>query len=52
MPFADDIEVINAKDDLLKKYIDDEINVLNGKRMFVAGTLGVIKLELDQADEI
>lgn len=52
VPFANDIEVIQVSGKSLGKSISDEINILNGSRMFVSGTLGVVKLELDQSDEL
>jgi len=52
VPFANDIEIITTTGKSLEENISDEINILKGSRMFVSGTLGVIKLELDQADEL
>lgn len=52
IPFANDIEVLTTSGKSLEENISDDINILKGSRMFVPGTLGVIKLELDQADEL
>lgn len=52
VPFADDVEIIQATGKFLNKVISDEIGILKGSRMFIPGALGVIKLELDQADEL
>lgn len=52
VPFAEDVEIIPTSGKSLDKNIDDEISILKGPRMFVSGALGVIKLELDQADEL
>ncbi len=52
IPFANDVEILSTDGKSLDKNILDELNVLDKSRMFVTGTLGVIKLELDQADEL
>ncbi|OGC47840.1 hypothetical protein A2713_01275 [candidate division WWE3 bacterium RIFCSPHIGHO2_01_FULL_35_17] len=52
VPFANDIDIFATDGKSLDKNITDELNVLDGSRMFATGTLGVIKLELDEADEL
>lgn len=51
IPFAQEIGIKHANYNLLKKHIDDELKILSDLRMFTPASLGLIKLELDEANE-
>jgi len=51
IPFAQEISIKHADYNLLKKHIDDELKILSDLRMFTPASLGLIKLELDEANE-
>lgn len=51
IPFAGDLELHRASDASWAKYLNDDLNILHGTRMFPPTSVAVIKLELESQDE-
>lgn len=51
IPFSGEIEIAKASQDLWKAFVQDDMDILNGPRMFSPASLAVIKLELTGENE-
>lgn len=51
IPFAGDLELKKTSKESWAEYLSDDLNILNGMRMFPPASLAVIKLELESQNE-